>query len=93
MPFDCSKCTACCFANGLPLESQNLCNYPPEIQQLLLTIPKGLPNSLTRDGPCVCLNRVTGLCLYPEYKPENCKKFEVGGEQCLRLRARTGITE
>ena len=31
------------------------------------------------------------LCKWYEWRPECCRRFEIGGEECLRLRERMGI--
>jgi uncharacterized protein len=38
------------------------------------------------DCPCLWFDLESGRCRHYEYRPEVCREFEVGGEECLRLR-------
>ena len=40
---------------------------------------------------CVWLNRASGKCNHHEHRPNVCRGFEVGGEDCLRVRKIAGI--
>jgi Fe-S-cluster containining protein len=39
------------------------------------------------DAPCVWYDGETKRCRHHEYRPEICREFAVGGEDCLRVRA------
>ena len=39
-----------------------------------------------QDGPCCWLAPETKECRWYEYRPAICRNFEVGGEDCLRVR-------
>ncbi len=84
-PTDCSDCGACCM--GM--------NLAPIFNPLLpLTMRQALEGVL--DGycagddctPCLWLDRTTGQCIHYELRPDVCREFEVGGEGCMRHRAR-----
>jgi Fe-S-cluster containining protein len=40
-------------------------------------------------GPCSWL--VAGKCGHYEHRPEVCRQFELGGEECLEIRQRAGL--
>lgn len=38
------------------------------------------------EAPCLWLNRETFRCRHHDYRPQVCREFEPGGEDCLRIR-------
>jgi hypothetical protein len=43
------------------------------------------------DYPCLWLDRETGRCRHYQYRPEVCRDFEPGDEDCLAARRRFGL--
>jgi Fe-S-cluster containining protein len=43
------------------------------------------------DRPCLWLDLSTRKCRHYEYRPDLCRKFEVGGDGCLYARMEQGI--
>lgn len=87
-PTNCDNCGACCMGQNLLPACCNRHIPTPELDRLVTIF----------DGPCeggdeVCiwLDRYTGRCLHYEWRPELCRKFEVGGEACLRIRENAGM--
>jgi Fe-S-cluster containining protein len=42
--------------------------------------------------PCVWLDLTTGKCRHYEHRPEVCREFEMGGEDCEATRGMVGLT-
>ena len=39
------------------------------------------------DGPCIWLDRESGLCKHHQFRPQVCREFQTGGRGCLDWRA------
>jgi uncharacterized protein len=84
----CAGCGACC----------NLQQHPPFMPTELDALPPGLAAELqaamTRDkrktGPCLWLT-VDKQCGHYQHRPEVCRQFELGGEECLLVRTQSGV--
>lgn len=97
---NCDGCGVCCMGqNVVPLSDVSLARLegvrPPRAIPLVLldeleTIMRG-PLSGDDDQACVWLNRASGKCNHHEHRPNVCREFEVGGEDCLRVRKAAGI--
>lgn len=97
---NCDGCGACCMGQNLvPLSDISLARLegiaPPRIVPTHLvaqleTIIRG-PLSGCGDEPCVWLNRGTGKCKHHKFRPDICRNFEVGSENCLRRRRMAGM--
>jgi Fe-S-cluster containining protein len=54
------------------------------------SIVRGGPSM--NDQPCIWYDTETRRCRHYEFRPEVCSEFEVGGEDCLRIRAEYKIS-
>lgn len=44
------------------------------------------------DAPCLWYDEATRRCKHHEYRPDCCREFEIGGDDCRRVRELVGIT-
>ena len=93
-PTNCDDCGACCMGqNFLPVTA---CAYGAEVDRLPAAYREALEAVLSGpcggdDGcPCIWLDRETGKCRHHELRPDICREFEIGGEDCLRIRRKKG---
>ena len=77
----CTGCGACC----------HLQSIPPYMPTELDAIPQHLADEVAaaanhqRTGPCLWLN-ANNRCGHYEHRPEVCRQFELGGEDCQEVR-------
>lgn len=45
------------------------------------------------DMPCLWFDLATRRCRHHEHRPTICREFEIGSEDCVRMRAERGIAE
>jgi Fe-S-cluster containining protein len=50
------------------------------------------PNRSLEKLPCLWYDPATKGCKHYEHRPTVCREFEVGGEDCLRLRLKHGVS-
>lgn len=94
---DCQGCGLCCLHMGYPAYIQGDGSRPAESNWLAL--PEPLKRDLLSyigqyqppaagelDGPCCWLDEETRLCKHHQYRPDVCRKFDVGGKDCLDWR-------
>jgi Fe-S-cluster containining protein len=80
----CTGCAACCRAEAQPpFLSTELDRLPPALAAGLSEHASGLPGESI--GPCPWLS-ADGACRHYEDRPGVCREFEMGGEECLRVR-------
>ena len=88
--FDCLKCGACCCDNRVELEAEDLARFKAGGRDDLLrrvSRQRGkllLPLAATKDKPCVHLKK--RKCTIYELRPNLCRDFPVGTENCLSSR-------
>ena len=88
--FDCVRCAACCFDNRVVLDGEDLVRFRAAGRAELLrrTVTDGkkqlLPLARKKGRPCVHLQG--RLCGIYEVRPNMCRDFPVGTEQCLTSR-------
>jgi hypothetical protein len=67
---------------------------PPELEAQLLAYwrayAEGLLPDCKGDVPCIWL-QPDGTCRHYDLRPAICREFEVGGEDCLRIRREQGV--
>ena len=91
----CHDCGACCLHVGAvwPLLTDTLDHRPlPERLHTELLERKGTPG-WDYDAPCSWLDRTTNRCRHYDHRPSVCREFEVGGEDCLRIRQEWAIDD
>jgi Fe-S-cluster containining protein len=98
---NCDNCGVCCHGQaGLPITYYTVLepDYPLPIalrQEIEDTLANWTANGDwqgPQDGdPCVWYDQQTKRCIHHEFRPDICRDFEVGGEDCLRIRQETGI--
>jgi Fe-S-cluster containining protein len=95
---DCGQCGVCCTEQaGLPI-SWYLGAYPlgdkgtlpgALLAEMEATLAEWQAGFFPPDhSPCVWYDAATRRCRHYEHRPQICRDFEVGGEGCLRWRAR-----
>jgi len=102
-PESCDHCGACCqslpappykvvvtpdgrlepSARGVPADVERLLAAPAEA----LEIREARLLSGQNHGPCCWLDPATRACRFYEFRPEICRVFERGSEDCLAVRA------
>lgn len=102
MAFDCRKCGACCCEFDVLLDPVDSDRFEAESALVQLTVLyqgrfHPAPRFMRRDerGRCVALSGEPGDCacgIY-EQRPELCRAFEAGSDDCLAARAKHGIAD
>ena len=92
----CMHCGVCCMHIGWPPylcgEAESLPASVRADLELTREISDRVAVSIGHDYfPCGWLDRSTGRCKHYEHRPEVCREFEVGGEDCHELRESGGI--
>jgi hypothetical protein len=78
----CTVCAACCQSAGRPpFDKGELAALPLPLATLIMRLPTG--------GTCAWLGESLRCVAYND-RPRICREFEVGGEDCLRLRRKHG---
>ena len=64
-------------------------NLPSELKEQLLRYIANYkpPREGELDGPCVWLNLDSRRCEHHEYRPQVCRDFDIGSQDCLDWRA------
>jgi Fe-S-cluster containining protein len=70
--------------DGTPMDGYVPVKLPPEVEAPLLAYYRDLHDD-DYGQPCVWL-AADGTCAHYDLRPYTCREFEVGGEDCLRLR-------
>lgn len=87
---NCDGCGACCDTQGTPPFSYQGGDRPPA--HLMWDIEEHMYRY--DDGePCLWYDTQTKQCKHYEHRPDACREFPVGGEDCLRMRTERGIPE
>ncbi len=90
LSLDCETCGACCVANAVVLDDEDLARFRAGGREDLVarTRKRGgvrmLPLLRTKPKPCVHLNNLR--CTIYEVRPNMCRDFPAGTEQCLTSR-------
>ena len=91
----CDGCGACCLHMSHPMYYSKGCD---DNGNFILDYPEGMPEELKRslddggysitdpDTPCIWLDLATRQCRHYEWRPPVCREFELGGDDCLRIR-------
>jgi Fe-S-cluster containining protein len=68
-------------------EVERWATAPPESIAILADYYAGTEVDRGERGlPCLWYDAASKRCRFYEYRPEVCREFEVGGEDCLRIR-------
>jgi Fe-S-cluster containining protein len=92
LELDCGVCAACCRANRVVLEDEDVQRFAQAKRGYLAKMPYArrsdgkLVLRLTKGGACVHLERDKRCGIY-EIRPEMCRVFPLGSECCLSARA------
>lgn len=88
--FDCMKCGACCYDNKVVIDDEDLQRFRAGGRQDLIRKLsrragiKFLPLVRDKEKPCVQLKEK--MCTIYEVRPNMCRDFPVGTEQCITSR-------
>ena len=81
----CDDCALCCHTQHFPpFMSTELAALPPYLAAEVETLEEAASKGHT--GPCPWLN-ASGRCRHYDLRPEVCRQFEMGGEDCREIRA------
>ena len=89
-PFDCTACGACCHDNKVVLDEEDVQRFVDGGRKDLLRrvskkgIVRLLPLARTKEKPCVHLQEKR--CTIYDVRPNMCRDFPVGTEQCITSR-------
>ena len=96
----CDGCGACCMNVGHPMFHRSV-TRDGELDALWAAVPDELKAEVNAymasledhdmGQPCIWLDLETRQCKHYEYRPQQCRDFELGNEHCLRLRVQQGI--
>ncbi|MGI9472127.1 MAG: YkgJ family cysteine cluster protein [Rubripirellula sp.] len=94
---DCEGCGACCLHMGYPSYLTGSAHQPPEPHWV--SLPDSLRHELEQyaeayqapgegelDGPCVWFDLDTRRCKHHEHRPQVCRDFRIGSQDCLGWR-------
>jgi Fe-S-cluster containining protein len=88
--FDCMLCGACCYDNQVVIDEQDMKRFRDGGRQDLIKrlsrkgVVRLLPLVRSKDKPCVHLEKK--MCTVYEVRPNMCRDFLVGTEQCITSR-------
>lgn len=89
---DCAGCGVCCtYMRTPPFIVNEIDRIPENLQREVL---KAVYEPLTvrpDDSPCLWFDRITRQCKHYDLRPAICREFEVGGTDCLRVRAERSV--
>jgi uncharacterized protein len=98
LPTTCHGCGACCEQQaGLPITWYRVVEpdapLPPELRAEIDETARrwgglGVWQGPGEGAPCVWYDRASHRCRHYEHRPEVCRDFPVGGEDCLAWRLR-----
>ncbi len=81
----CDNCGACCLGMDIPLFSLEEFQQLPE--ELAQEIDEAIDAGLSDLGnSCLWFDQATKTCKHYEHRPEVCREFGVGSEDCMRRR-------
>jgi uncharacterized protein len=97
----CRDCGACCLQMARPPfcgpsdpEWTRLESARPDLAREIEADRAARPLTIANEAegwPCLWLDPVARRCRHYEYRPEVCRDFEPGEDDCLRHRERRGI--
>jgi Fe-S-cluster containining protein len=106
---NCDNCGACCMHVGAPPgyggrvdRAGNWVWLTAHIEdsERLQSMPAALQEGLRRkqdrglyEQPCHWLDLATRRCVHYDHRPEACRMFEVGGDDCVTLRTHYAFKE
>ena len=85
LPDSCLGCKGCCTNMGVNILDSEDILFPIEMTQTTIT-PKGRPLRWMKrktNGECIALDSDTGHCTIYSDRPQVCKDFERGLQDCL----------
>lgn len=96
---DCSNCGACCREMNAPPfyshsgddESWNV--LPEHLKREVNERIDAICDTVPDGSPCCWLDLETMKCRHYEWRPDICRDFELGGEDCRRIRKHYSISE
>lgn len=83
----CDDCGVCCLhLRTPPFLDYEIPHVPVELMAEV-DAENALHQTYDPDGPCIWFDVSLKRCKHHEHKPDVCRDFLVGGEDCLNLRA------
>jgi Fe-S-cluster containining protein len=87
IPTDCGSCGACCLfphEDFLPLTNHDLSLLGPQRANDWTFTSNGQRYMRSKEGVCVALEKINGelLCSIYDIRPELCRSFSQGSEEC-----------
>ena len=88
---NCDGCGVCCMGESVPPFLDEIDFIPPELQQEVKQYAKLLAAVPYPPGPCLWFDVTTRKCRHHEHRPNVCREFPIGEEDCLAYRVRWGV--
>lgn len=92
---NCDNCGACCLHMSTPpfVDTEDLARVPKEA---LAAVYRWLDErdaiGQSDDAPCIWFDFDTRKCKHHDWRPNVCRDFDVGGEDCEAARKRVVLT-
>ena len=86
---NCDDCGACCQHVGHPMwfrDEQEWIDLPAEMKGEHIRYLASIAGSDDYGEPCYWLDEATKKCKHHDLRPAVCKDFEIGGDDCRRIR-------
>jgi Fe-S-cluster containining protein len=88
----CDGCGACCMVIGAPPFLDEIDLIPKDLQVLARAQKEAWVAAGEPEVPCPWLDLATRRCIHYEDRPNVCREYERGQEECLLARQARGIT-
>ena len=84
----CEGCGVCCREQILPPFLDEIDFIPEALQREVIEARKREAHLLALGNPCIWFDEQTRKCIHHADRPNVCREFVIGEEDCLEIRAR-----
>ena len=89
---DCGGCGVCCLEQSVPPFLDDIDFVPRELLAEVLEVLKHEDERTAQKLPCSWFDTQTRKCKHHEHRPNICREYETGGELCLEIREKYGVS-